>query len=149
MADVFISYHMKSASEDVRRIAGALERDGISCWYAERDMTPGAFAGEITEEIEKCKVFLLILNKESFHSAHVASELALAFDRYAHDSRQIALIPFRIDQTDLRKGDNRICKTIRYYTIQFPYIDGFPPDAAHIRALTGNVRKALAAFELK
>ena len=149
MADVFISYHMESAGEVVRRIGAVLEADGVSCWYAERDMTLGAFVGEIAEEIENCKVFLLVLNKESFHSAYVAAELALAFDRYAHDCRQIALIPFRIDQTDIRKGDNRICKTIWLYTIQFPYIDGVPPDAAHIRTLAGNVRKALAAFELK
>lgn len=149
MADVFISYHMESAGEVVRRIAEALERDGVSCWYAERDMTPGAFAGVIVEEIEACKVFLLILNEQSFHSAHVANEIALAFDHYAHDGGQIALIPFRIDQTNLRKGDSRICKAIWYYTIQFPYIDGVPPDVAHIWLLVESVRKALAAFELK
>ena len=135
MADVFISYHMKSAGALVRQISGTLERDGISCWYAERDKKPGAFAEKIVQAIEDCRVFLLVLNESAFHSAHVAAELALAFDRYAHDSRQIELIPFLIDQIDVRKGSRRICKIIRYYTVLFPFIDGVPPDEAHIRAL--------------
>lgn len=149
MADVFISYHMNSAGEVVCEICDTLERDGISCWYADRDMSLGAFAGTATQEIEACKIFLLILNKESSHSAHVAAETALAFDRYAHDSRQIELIPFLIDQTDLRKEKDRISKSIRYYTILFPSVDGVPPDDAHIQALKGKIQKSLPTFDLK
>lgn len=143
MADVFISYHMKSAGEVARRIGAALEADGISCWYAERDMKLGAFAGVIVEEIEACKVFLLILDEQSFHSAHVANEIALAFDRYAHEQPQIEIIPFVIGPIP-RKGNDRISKTIRYYAIQFSYMDGVPPDEAHIRALAEKIGAFLA-----
>ena len=144
MADVFISYHMKSAGEVAQRIGAALEADGISCWYAGRDMKLGAFAGVIVEEIEACKVFLLILDEQSFHSAHVANEIALAFDRYAHDKPQIEIIPFLIDPAIQRKGNDRISKTIRYYAIQFSYMDGVPPDEAHIRALAEKIRMFLS-----
>ena len=63
MADVFSSYHEKSAGEIAAKIADALESVGISCWYAKRDIPSGGdFARSIPTQIDACKVFLLILN---------------------------------------------------------------------------------------
>ena len=103
MADVFISYSMRSAGKVVQKISETLERDGISCWYAGRDMPPGAFADSATREIDDCRVLLAILNQESIHSAHVATELALAFDRF-NDGQQIELIPFLIDNWTVKSS---------------------------------------------
>ena len=56
MADVFISYHAKSAGELAAQIAAALESAGISCWYAKRDIPPGGdFARYIPPKIDACK----------------------------------------------------------------------------------------------
>ena len=149
MADVFISYHMESAGEVVRQIAEALERDGVSCWYAGRDMEFGAFAGVIVEQIEACKVFLAVLNRDALCSAHVAAEFALAFQRYNEDDKQIRLVPFMIDQTKFNEINSPNCDSIGYCAALFSQIDGVPPDEAHIRALAEKIREALAAFDLK
>ena len=150
MADVFISYHMKSAGEVVRQIAEALERDGVSCWYADNDMELGvAFMSAAARAIDQCKVFLAVLNRDALCSAHVAAEFALAFQRYNEDDKQIRLVPFMIDQTKFKEINSPNCDSIGYCAALFSRIDGVPPDEAHIRALAEKIREALAAFDLK
>ena len=77
MADVFISYDENSAGDIVRQISETLERGGISCWYAGRDMEKGELRGVVTEAIEDCRIFLLLLNENALKSAYVQSEIAL------------------------------------------------------------------------
>ena len=43
---VFISYHHDSSAQLVEHIVQALEREGIECWYAPRDVT-SKYAGDI------------------------------------------------------------------------------------------------------
>ena len=113
MADVFISYHEKSAGDIAAKIADALENAGISCWYAEQDLTiPVVFADKIEEEIRNCKVFLLILNKESIQSAHIRNEVGLAFQRISHHE-QIALMPVKVDNCDLSGAFNYYFWTVK------------------------------------
>ena len=69
-ADVFISYHTDSAGEAVDKIAIALESAGIKCWYAPRNVI-GNYAGCIKDAIDKCKIFILVLNGESSRSPDV------------------------------------------------------------------------------
>ena len=110
MADVFISYHEKSAGELVAQIADALESVGISCWYAKRDIPSGGdFARYIPLQIDACKVFLLILNENAQNSRHIESELGLAFGRF-NRKEQITILPFEI-------GDFKRESWIRYYLI--------------------------------
>ena len=77
MADVFISYDENSAGDIVRQISETLERGGISCWYAGRDMEKGELRGVVTEAIEDCRIFLLLLNENALKSAYVQTEVAL------------------------------------------------------------------------
>ena len=96
MADVFISYHEKSSGDIAKQIAEALNDVGVSCWYAEKDMPTGAdFARVIPEEINRCKIFLLILDDGATQSRHVESELGLAFggDR--------TVMPYQVEQCAL------------------------------------------------
>ena len=78
VADVFISYHHDSAEKLVEQIAAALEKAGISCWYAKRDIPPGGdFARYIPLQINACKVFLLILSSGVCESRHVQNSVPL------------------------------------------------------------------------
>ena len=128
MADVFISYSEKSAGNLASRIADALENAGISCWYARRDMPIGSvFAGEIVQEIENCKVFLVIIDEQSNSSSHVMTEVAIAFERYyAHN--EIVIIPFRVDNCELSVEMN-------FYLRVFHIINACPPIEERIHEL--------------
>lgn len=76
---VFISYHRNSSAELVEHIVAALESHGIKCWYAPRDVD-SSYAGDIVKAINTCKVFLLVMNEQSSHSAHVLNEIDCAFN---------------------------------------------------------------------
>lgn len=136
MADVFISYSEKSAGELASRIADALENAGISCWYARRDVPVGSsFVNTIVQEIENCKVFLVILDKQSNSSQHVANEVAIAFrGYYAHDG--IVIIPLRVEECQL--GNQ-----IGYYLAPFQYFDACPPTEERIQDLTYQIAAIL------
>ena len=138
MADVFISYDEDSAESVARQIAETLEADGISCWYVGRDMEKGALRGVITEAIEDCRVFLLILNEKAIKSAYVQTETALAFRRMERNEK-VALRLFRVEDCSL-KGS-----AIEYYLISQDIIDGCPPDAEHIQALAPILDRLLKA----
>ena len=60
MADVFISHHTNSAGSVAATLCAELEKQGVSCWYAQRDVRTSVYAGEITKAIDQCKVFLLL-----------------------------------------------------------------------------------------
>ena len=92
--EVFISYHRNSSAELEEHIVAALESHGIKCWYAPRDVD-SSYAGDIVKAINTCKVFLLVMNEQSSHSAHVLNEIDCAFNRF-HQHESIRLLPFRM-----------------------------------------------------
>lgn len=73
--DVFISY----ASQDAAladAVVAALERQGLKCWIAPRDVEPGAlYADEIIGAINGAKVLVLVLSKDAIASPHVGKEV--------------------------------------------------------------------------
>ena len=132
MADVFISYHEASAGEIVKQIAAELESVGVSCWYAERDLTaPGSFAATITQEIRACKVFLLVLDEGGNQSEHVKSEVYLAFQRI---SKHENMKPFYFKIDDCILSDD-----MAYYLSRFQITNGNPSDQEHMRRLTKQI----------
>jgi TolB-like protein len=92
---VFISY----ASQDVAiadSIVEALGRQGLKCWIAPRDVTPGAsYAGQIIHAIDAAKASVLILSQNAASSPHVLREVERAA------SKRHAIISLRIDQAPL------------------------------------------------
>ena len=96
MADVFISYHTKSAKNVADQICGELEARGIWCWYAPRDVDPGAYKTSIAAAIRDCKIFLLILNPEADKSEQVKDEIHLARHIYDKDQKAITILPLRL-----------------------------------------------------
>jgi hypothetical protein len=89
-ADVFISY----ASPDggvADAVCGALERDGLICWVAPRDVVPGEFyADAIVRAIDATKVIVLVLSKNSADSPHVLREVERG------SSKRHPVVSFRI-----------------------------------------------------
>lgn len=135
MADVFISYPL-SAGTIVERIAAALDAEGISCWYATKDIYDRDSVGEITRKIRECKVFLLILNQDALKSRYVGSETALAFRRVINYEK-MTFLPFCVDDCDWENAEN----AISYFLVLVQVMNGAPPDDRHIRKLCERVKR--------
>src|ERR1700680_2891197 len=66
--DVFISYASQDAAV-ANAIVESLERHGIRCWIAPRDVVPGSlYADEIVGAINDAKAVVLILSEHSIAS---------------------------------------------------------------------------------
>jgi TolB-like protein/Tfp pilus assembly protein PilF len=96
--EVFISY----ASQDkpvADAACDALERAGVACWIAPRNVTPGEFYAEsIVHAIDSTKVIVLVLSKNAADSQHVLSEVERA------RSRRHPVVSFRLDTAPLPAG---------------------------------------------
>jgi len=88
--DVFISY----SSEDVnsaQQVCTLLEREGVTCWIAPRDVPPGAnYPQEIIHAIESTGCMVLLLSGHSNVSSFVQSEVERAY------SKRKPVLPLRI-----------------------------------------------------
>ena len=74
--DCFFSYQHEDLPL-VEAVAAELEKQGLVCWYAPRDVK-GRYAKAITDAIHRSKVFLLILNERSAVSDAVLNEVEIA-----------------------------------------------------------------------
>jgi adenylate cyclase len=93
--DAFISYasHDTAVANDV---AAALEGQGLKCWIAPRDVTPGAhYASEIVHAIDSAKAIILILSQDAATSPHVLREIERA------TSKRHPVVTLRLDQAPL------------------------------------------------
>ncbi len=97
-AQAFISY--ASADRDTANaVCTALERDGVRCWIAPRDVTPGElYAANIVHALDKTRVVVLVLSQHAADSAHVLREVERA------SSKRHPILSFRIDQAPLPDG---------------------------------------------
>jgi TolB-like protein/tetratricopeptide (TPR) repeat protein len=93
--DVFVSY----ASPDVavaEAVVMNLERHGVACWIAPRDVKAGAlYADAIVRAISGAKALLLVLSESSVASPHVSKEIERA------SSKRRPIIALRIDDAPL------------------------------------------------
>lgn len=95
MGDVFISHSKEDfAVADAAR--AALERAGVSCWIAPRDVEPGRpYAACIVRAISQCRVLLLVYSARANQSTMVMRELELAA------SNRKFILPMRIDDSPM------------------------------------------------
>jgi TolB-like protein len=74
-ARVFISYASSDAAV-AGALVEALERHGITCWIAPRDVKPGAiYADAIVRAISGAKALVLVLSEHAIASSHVSREI--------------------------------------------------------------------------
>jgi len=92
--DVFVSYSSKEkAIADA--VVAAHEKAGIRCWYAPRDIGPGAdWADSITKAIHDCSIMVLVFSKEANRSQRVIDEVNYAINQ------EKALLPFRVESSN-------------------------------------------------
>jgi WD40 repeat protein len=90
-APVFISHSSKD-QKVARTICTALEKRGLSCWIAARNVGPGEnFQEAIVRAIRAAKVMVLVFTGNANNSAEIKRELALA-SRYG-----LLVIPARVE----------------------------------------------------
>jgi TolB-like protein/Tfp pilus assembly protein PilF len=76
--DVFVSYASPDASI-ANELVDLLERQGLRCWIAPRDVAPGGlYADAIIRAINGAKVLVLLLSAQSVASPHVGKEIERA-----------------------------------------------------------------------
>src|SRR4030043_1750799 len=134
--DVFISYsHIDKSVADA--VCSIMEKNGIRCWMAPRDITPGApFAEAIIDGIKGSKVFVLVYSSNSNHSNQVIKEV----DRAVHHG--LAIIPLRLE-------DVPMSKQLEYYVSDVHWLDALtPPLEKHIDKLCKVIQMLLTIDEV-
>jgi TolB-like protein len=133
----FISY----ASQDAAladALCAALEREGVGCWIAPRDVRPGDFyADAIVQAINACSVLVVVLSRNSVDSAHVLREVERA------SSKRRPVITLRIDGAPLPPA-------LEYFLSASQWIESgaegferlFPKLAAAVRSQMASAPKA-------
>jgi len=135
--DVFISYSSidKSVTDT---ICSTLEQNGINCWIAPRDISPGVpFAEAIIDAIKESKVFILVYSTNSNQSSQVIKEV----DRAVHHG--LAILTLRLE-------DVPMSKQLEYYISDVHWLDALtPPVERHINQLSGVVKMLMSKDKVK
>jgi len=108
---VFVSHSHKDAAA-AGLIVEALEKQGVTCWMAPRDVAPGgSYAESILDAIESASCFVLIYSEHSNVSSHVLREVerALKFD--------LNIVPIRFDDSAPSKSLDYLLATVHWLTI--------------------------------
>jgi tetratricopeptide (TPR) repeat protein len=109
----FIS-HAKADAKKAQAIAEGLEKRGVKCWIAPRDVKAGrAYGDEIIRGIESARSFILVLSKASNDSAFVAREVERAV------SKKKPIFAFRI-------ADVQPAPALELFISGTQWIDAFP-----------------------
>jgi hypothetical protein len=109
---LFISY----CSEDsalASRVCEALERSGIACWIAPRNVRPGEpWPAAIAEAIRTSGGLLLLLSTHTERSRQICREVELA------DRARLPIFTFRLAEVEPPR-------TLEYFLTNLQWIDGF------------------------
>lgn len=125
IAPVFISF----ASEELQlaqRIVEQLERSGIRCWIASRDIEVGAsYPAAITAAVTHGSAMLLLLTAASNASPHVLSEVELAFNA------RKPILPLRLTPVALSADLQYFLGTTQWFDVGTEFDDD---EAARLQA---------------
>jgi hypothetical protein len=110
--DVFISYSSKDKNAADAACA-VLERNGLRCWIAPRDVLPGVTWGSaIVAAIHEVKLFVLVFSGSANTSPQIEREVERAI------STGIPVIPFRIE-------DVKPSESLEYFISASHWLDAF------------------------
>jgi hypothetical protein len=132
--DVFISYSNKDKNA-ADAVCSVMEQNGIRCWIAPRDITPGLpFAEAIIDGIKGSRIFILIYSSNSNNSTQVIKEVDRAVQY------KLAIIPLRLENVPMTKQ-------LEYYVSNVHWMDALTrPLEKHIEKLC-NVVKILLSMD--
>lgn len=127
--DIFISYSSKN-KKTADAVCAALEENGMRCWIAPRDITPGKEWGEaIVTAISESKIMVLIFSAAANQSQQVLREVERAVNK------NVIIVPFRIE-------DVVPTKSMEYFLYSTHWLDALTPDMeVHIGELVETVSK--------
>jgi hypothetical protein len=109
---LFVS-HVAEDRAAALEIVDELERRGVPCWIAPRNVSPGSkFDDEISDALESCRAMLLIFSQQCNDSEYIHREVTVA-----GESRKV-IIPFRIEDVQPQRG-------LRVRLADLHWIDGF------------------------
>jgi TolB-like protein/lipopolysaccharide biosynthesis regulator YciM len=127
-SDVFVSYASTDAAV-AKSIVADLEKQGVRCWLAPRDVRPGTeYADAIVAAINDAKAIVLVLSGSAVASSHVGREI----ERAASKHKQI--IAFRIDTEPLSRSFEYFLSNSQW--INVPDL-GMPVALAKLQAAVG------------
>lgn len=79
---VFISHHANSGGATALALAEAMEKQGMSCWLAPRDIPLGSvWPWEAYGAVQRCTAQVVLLTEPALKSKAVAGEVAIAVAR--------------------------------------------------------------------
>ena len=109
---LFVS-HVSEDKAHAKELVTELERRGVACWIAPRDVRAGKpYDDEIAEAIDDCAAMLLIFSERCNESHYIRREITVAGEA------QKLIIPFRIEDAQPKKG-------LRIRLADLHWIDGF------------------------
>jgi hypothetical protein len=131
--DVFLSHsHVDKSHADA--ICHSLERAGVRCWVAPRDIRPSEdWAEAIINGMDQCRILLLIFSSSSNNSPQVRREVERAVNK------GLTILPYRIEAVPPSKS-------LEYFISTQHWLDAFDRDlGASLAELTQCVTAVLGA----
>ncbi len=109
---LFVS-HVSEDRAAALEIVGELERRGVPCWIAPRNVEPGKpFDDEIAAALDRCRAMLLIFSEQCNESEYIRREVTVAGENHK------VIIPLRIEDAQPRRG-------LRVRLSDLHWLDGF------------------------
>ena len=120
---LFVS-HVREDRAAAMEIVAEMERRGVPCWVAPRDVRPGKpFDDEIAEAIENCRAMLLIFSDRCNKTEYIRREVTVAGEAGKD------IITFRIEDVEPRRA-------LRLRLSDLNWIDGFVSRESAIDEIT-------------
>ncbi len=131
--DVFISHSIKDKTT-ADAVCATLESNGVRCWIAPRDVSPGREWSEcIIEAIKKSRIMVLVFTANSNESPQIRREVERAVNH------GVVILPLRVDNIVPSSA-------LEYFIGNVHWLDALtPPLEKHLLRLCGSVKSFLAA----
>lgn len=127
MYEVFISYS-KADLQRALETCRLLERSGLSCWIAPRNILPGgSWEASIVQAIENCNIMVLFFSSASNASEDVARELSLM------SQAKKTIIPLRFE-------DIKLSVNVAYQLVRAQWVDASGPLEEAVTQLSQAIR---------
>jgi hypothetical protein len=111
--DIFISYAIEDKPV-ADAVCATLESHSMRCWIAPRDVLPGKpYPEAIEDAVTTARLMVVVFSQHATQSAAVRSEIHLGF------SRELTMIPFRLQNVPLVKGMNFLLGVVHWLDAMF------------------------------
>jgi hypothetical protein len=131
--DVFIS-HSTEDKPAADAVCAILEKNGVRCWIAPRDIMPGADWGEsIVNAIRTSRLLLLVFSTNANKSKQIKREVEIAADG------GVTIVPLRIENV-------LPTESFKYFLGNIHWLDALtPPLEKHLQEVAAKVKAILSA----